>query len=238
MNGRHPDGGFEALLADGLEDALHVAAEGFAGFQPIAHGGLVAVVKLDVFELRRVVDDGREVVHHVFGGHARAEAVPTAPAGGRSLEAQRRMVLVDAVGERGEQRGAIGAGGEGELLEVPGFAGGEREAFGIEHDFDGFRAQVEAAVEAVATGEGEQHGVAAGRGEGHHAGDDFGVGGLGEFVVLQFVVGKIDGLAEGAGGLGEHLEALAVEGGGIGEIVRDAEEGDFLDVHRRSCRCW
>ena len=143
------------------------------------------------------------------------------------------MILVDAIGQPGEQRGAIGAAGEGELFEIPGFAGREREAFGIEHHFDGLRAQEEAAVEAMATGEGEQHGLAAGRRERHHAGDDLGVGGLGNLVVLQFVVGEIDGLAESAGGLGEHLEALAVERGGIGEIVRDAEERDLLDVHGR-----
>src|ERR1035437_4973795 len=163
----HPDGGLEALLADGLEHAPHVAAEGRAGFQPIAHGGLVAVVKLDVLELRRILDDGRQIVHHVFGGDAGAEAIPTAPAGGRSLEAQRRMVPVDALGEPGEQRGPIAPAGEGELFEVPGFAGLEREAFGIEHDFDRFLAQEEAAAEAMATGEAEQHGVAAGRGERH-----------------------------------------------------------------------
>ena len=66
MNGRHPDRGLEALLADRLEHALHVAAEGLAGFQPVAHGGLIAVVELDVFELRRVLDDGVEIVHHVL----------------------------------------------------------------------------------------------------------------------------------------------------------------------------
>ena len=74
--------------------------------------------------------------------------------------------------------------------------------------------------------------------EGHHAGDHSGVGGLRDLVVRQFVVGQIHGLAERAGGLGEHLETLAVERGVIGEIVGDAEEGDFLDVDRRSCRCW
>ena len=50
-----------------------------------------------------------------------------------------------------------------ELFEVPGFAGRERETFGIDHHFDGLRAQIEAAVEAAATGEAEQHGLAAGR---------------------------------------------------------------------------
>jgi len=125
-------------------------------------------------------------------------------------KAKGRVIATDAVGESGEQRGAIGAGGEGEFFEVPGFAGGEGEAFGIERNFDGIGAQEEAAVEAVATGEGEQDGFAAGRGEGHHAGDDPGIGGLGDFVVLEFVVGEVDWVAEGAGGLGEHLEALAI----------------------------
>src|SRR5450759_2142821 len=82
----HPAGGLEALLADRLEHAPHVAAEGLAGFQPIAHGGLVAVVQLNVLELRRILDDRREIVHHVLTGDAWAEAIPTAPAGGRSLE--------------------------------------------------------------------------------------------------------------------------------------------------------
>ena len=79
--------------------------------------------------------------------------------------------------------------------------GAEREALGIEHHFDRFRAQEEAAVEALATGEGEQHGLAARRRERHHAGDDLGVGRLRNLVVLQLVVGKIDGLAERAGRL-------------------------------------
>ena len=232
----YPDGGLEALLADRLQHALHVAAEGLAGFQPVAHGRLIAVVQLDVFELRRVLDDGGEIVHHVLAGDARAETIPAAPAGGRSLEAQRRMVLVDPVGEPGEQCGAIGAAGEGELFEIPGFAGSEREALGVEHDFDGFRTQEEAAVEAVAAGEGEQHGLATGRSERHHAGDYFGIGRLRDLVMLQLVIGKIDRLAERTRGLREHLKALAVQRGVVREIVRDPEERDFLDVHERLAR--
>ncbi len=143
------------------------------------------------------------------------------------------MILVDAGGEPGEQRGAIGSGGEGELLEIPGFAGREREALGIEHDFDGFRTQEEASVEALATGESEQHGFAARGREGHHAGDHLGVGGLRDFVVLELVVGEVERTAERAGGLAEHLEALAIERSGIGQVVGDAEERDFLDVDRR-----
>ena len=232
----HPDGGLEALLADRLQHALHVAAEGLAGLQPVAHGRLVAVVELDVFELRRVLDDGGEIVHHVLAGDARAETIPAAPAGGRSLEAQRRMVLVDPVGQPGEQCGAIGSAGEGELFEIPGFAGSEREALGIEHHFDGFRTQEEAAVEAVATGEGEQHGLATGRSQRHHAGDHPGIGRLRDLVMLQLVVGEIDRLAERARGLREHLEAFAVQRGVLRQIVRDAEERDLLDVHGRLAR--
>ena len=127
--------------------------------------------------------------------------------------------MVDAGSQLGEQRGAIGAGRVEELFEVPGFAGAEREAFGIEHHLDGFRTQVEAADEAAATGEREQHGGSAVRGEGHHPGDDAGVGRLRDLVVGQFVVTEIDGVREGAGGLREHLEALAIEGGVPGQIV-------------------
>ena len=230
---RHPDGGLEALLADGLQHFLHAAAEGASGFQPVAHGGLVAIVELHVLELRRVFGDGGEVVHHVLGGDARAEAIPTAPAGGRRGELQGRMIHGDAAGELVEQLGAIGAGGEEELLEIPGFAGSEREAFGIEHDLDGFRPQVETAVESPAACETEQLRFAAGRGEGHHAGDDARVGGLRDLVVAELVVADVDRLAECAGGLREHLETFAVERGGVGQIVRDPEERDFGDVDRR-----
>ena len=231
----HPNRRLEALLADRLQHALHVAAEGLAGFQPVAHGGLIPVVKLDVFELRRILDDGSEIVHHVLSGDARAEAIPTAPAGRRSLEAQRRMVLVDPIGQPGKQCRAIGAARESKLFEVPRFARSQREPFGIEHHFNRFRPQEEAAVEPVATGKAKQHGLAARRSERHHAGDHLRVGGLRNLVVLQFVVSKIDRLPESAGGLCEHLEALAIKRRGIGEIVRDAKQRYLFDVHRRSC---
>src|SRR3954452_7256338 len=96
---RDPEGRLEALLADGLEDALHVAAEGLPRFQPVAHRGLIAVVELDVLELRDILRDGGEIVHDVAGGDARSEAIPTAPAGGRVFEVKRRVIRVDSRGE-------------------------------------------------------------------------------------------------------------------------------------------
>src|SRR5439155_14357467 len=73
---RHPDRRLEPAFADLGEDALHVAAERRAGFEPVAHGGLIAIVDLNVGEARHVVLDRREIVEHLLRCDARSEAVP------------------------------------------------------------------------------------------------------------------------------------------------------------------
>src|SRR5262249_60025086 len=76
---RHPDRWFEALLANRLQYVLHAAAERAARLEPIAHRGLVAVVKLYVLKLGRILLDCGEVVHHVLRGGTRAKRITTAP---------------------------------------------------------------------------------------------------------------------------------------------------------------
>src|SRR6185437_5356214 len=48
-----PDRRLEAARADLFQHALHVAAKRRAGFEPVAHSGLVAVVDLHVTQTRR-----------------------------------------------------------------------------------------------------------------------------------------------------------------------------------------
>lgn len=143
------------------------------------------------------------------------------------------MVEADAARQLLEQCGAVRARGVQELFQVPRFARPQRQPFGIEHHLDGLRAQIEAPVEPLATGEAEQHGLAARRCQRHHAGDHARVGGLRDLVVRQFVVAQVHRFAERACGLRKHLEARAVKRGVVGQIVPDTEQRDLLDVHRR-----
>src|SRR5215203_1556857 len=53
----NPDRRFETSLANPFQNALHIAAECGAGFQPIAHRRLVTVIDLNVLELRSVLCD-------------------------------------------------------------------------------------------------------------------------------------------------------------------------------------
>jgi hypothetical protein len=49
--------------------------------------------------------------------------------------------------------------------------------------------------------------------------------------MLELIVSQIDEVAKSAGGLGEHLEALAIEGGIVRQVVLDAEERDLFNVY-------
>src|SRR6185369_4032998 len=89
---RNPDRGLEAALADLLQHALDVSAKRCAGFEPVAHRRLVAVVDLHVTQTGRVLRDEVEIVEDLLGRDARAEAVPRAPAGRWRRETRQRMI--------------------------------------------------------------------------------------------------------------------------------------------------
>src|SRR5215468_1886232 len=89
----NPDRRLEPTRADLFEHSLHVSAEGRSGFEPVAHGRLITIVDLNVFETRHFLRDEVEIVEHLLRRDARTEAIPGAPAGRRSLPAQGRMIL-------------------------------------------------------------------------------------------------------------------------------------------------
>src|SRR5262245_6686285 len=88
---RNPDRRLESAGANLFEDGLDVSTESRSGFQPVAHGGLITVVDLNVFESGRIFRDEVEIVEHLLRGDVRTEAIPGTPPGRRRLAAQRRM---------------------------------------------------------------------------------------------------------------------------------------------------
>src|SRR3989442_4124124 len=88
---RNPDRGFESTGADLFEHSLDVSSESRSGFQPVAHGGLITIVDLNVLEAGRVFGDEVEIVEHLLRSDAGTEAIPRAPSRRRSLGAQGRM---------------------------------------------------------------------------------------------------------------------------------------------------
>ncbi len=198
-----------------------------------AHTELEAVVDLDVAEVDVVRADGGEVGEDVVFGDAGAVEVPGAPAGGDLSPSpfEARVVLLDGGGECGEEGVAVGAGIAVELFELPALAGLEGKTFRVEDDLEAVGPEAEGADEAATPGEGEEEPtIRLGPEEGEVV-DGQGAGRLGELVVpVVAVFGEVSGGAEGAGGLGEHLEALAVERGVRRQVVRTGEEHDLVDV--------
>src|SRR5215831_4199374 len=96
---RNPDRRLKAANADLFEHSLNVSAESAAGFQPVAHGGLITIVDLNVFEARRILRDEVEIVEDLLGRDARTEAIPGTPSSRRSRPAQRRMILNEPLGQ-------------------------------------------------------------------------------------------------------------------------------------------
>src|SRR5206468_8343782 len=90
---RNPDRRLKAPRSNLLEHSLNVAAESATRFQPVAHGGLITIVDLNVLEAGRILRDEVEIVEHLLGRDARTEAIPGAPSCRRSLPAQGRMIL-------------------------------------------------------------------------------------------------------------------------------------------------
>src|ERR1051326_9106123 len=89
---RNPDGRLKTTLANLFEHALHVAAEGSAGLEPVAHRRLIAVVDLHVAQTWDVFGDEVEIVEYLLCRDARAEAVPRTPACRRRWKTQTRMI--------------------------------------------------------------------------------------------------------------------------------------------------
>src|SRR5690348_6161123 len=100
---RDPDRRLESTLANLFEHGLDVSAESSSGFQPIAHGGLITIVDLNVFEAGRILRDEVEIVEHLLRSDAGTEAIPGTPPGRRRQAAQRRMILSKAFGELRQQ---------------------------------------------------------------------------------------------------------------------------------------
>ena len=88
---RHPDGGLEALLADGLEHALHIAAERRRRFPASRPWQADSRRRSGRTSAAARLLDRREIVHDVLRRDPRPEAIPTAPPRRRILELQRRM---------------------------------------------------------------------------------------------------------------------------------------------------
>ena len=219
----HPDGRLEAAPPNLFEHAQHVAAESFPRLEPIAHGRLIAVVDLNVFQARDVLGDLVQIIENLLRGDARSEAIPGAPAGGRRGEkAARRMVPIDA--RRHTGRRVAGR----ELFQIPRLAWRQLQVFGIHHHFERSLPQEKSTDEAMTGGEGQ-----GGRTECQQARGSRHSLRLRNFVVLRFGIAKIHGVPERAGGLRQHLKALAIMVCIGWQIERNREQHYLLHPHRR-----
>src|SRR5258708_4912544 len=100
---RHPNSWFIAARANLFKNALYIAAEACAGFQPVAHRWLISVVDLNVLELWRIPSDEVQIVSYVLGGHSRSEEIPRAPTGRRRPAENRRMIDAQLPGQSSQQ---------------------------------------------------------------------------------------------------------------------------------------
>src|SRR5262249_9719459 len=57
-----PDSWFKTSLANLLQDCYNIAAKRPAGFQPVAHRRLIAIVNLDIFQLRQLLRNDIQVL--------------------------------------------------------------------------------------------------------------------------------------------------------------------------------
>src|SRR5947209_20630895 len=93
-------------------------------------------------------------------------------------------MLGDTSAEVRQQRVAVRAGGERELLQLPALPGRQRQSLSVDRGLDRFVAGVEPSDEPPAGREGEQEMLAAGRGEREQLVDGGGIVGLRDAVVL------------------------------------------------------
>src|SRR5262245_5590866 len=87
----NPNRRFEPARANLFEHRLNITAECSAGFEPVTHRRLIAVVDLDVLQAGRVLCDEIKVILYLLCRDTRTEAVPGTPAGRRSSRSQGRM---------------------------------------------------------------------------------------------------------------------------------------------------
>src|SRR5207248_2264855 len=106
---RHPDGRFEAARTDLTQYAEYIASKSFAGFKPVAHGGLITVVDLNIFQTGDVLGNDIQIIDNILRRDPRTEAVPGAPAGWRLWKVQTRVVGINPLAHSIEQRSAVAA---------------------------------------------------------------------------------------------------------------------------------
>src|SRR5258708_4224782 len=116
---RHPYGRLKAPFANFLQHCDNVSAKCLAGFEPVAHGGLVAIINLHVFQFGNLLRDYVQILQYLLGCNSRSKAIPRTPAGGRRLEKLLRMIFLDPRCEVLQQFGTVGVFLHHQSLKLP-----------------------------------------------------------------------------------------------------------------------
>ena len=185
------------------------------------------------FEAGNLLRDDVEVVAHLLCGHSWTKAVPRTPPGRWRRKPERRMIRVQPLRQRRQERLTIRSRRVRELLERPLLARFERQPFGFDDDLERRRPNVQRARESSARIEGEDVVRTFGCLDRGQPIDDACSRRLGQTVVFRVgVVAEIQRLAQRAPSLRQHLKALAIEGRVPWKRVSDVEQDDVLDAHR------
>jgi len=132
------------------------------------------------------------------------------------------MMECEIGGQRIQQRVPVRAFVHAEWFELPLGSGLEHASLGIERDGERFLVEGNPACEALARGEADERRAVGGRAQGQHAIDRAASARLRDTVVFavreETFVGR---LCQGAAGLAEHRETLAIDGSGFSQAVAE-----------------
>ena len=110
------------------------------GLQPVAHRGLIAVVDLDVLQLRRALRDRGEIVDDFCAVTRGPKQYQEHQPVGRFGSGERWMITRDFLRKPAEQRGPVGSLAGRERLQLAGFSRCEFQPLRIHYDLNGTRA--------------------------------------------------------------------------------------------------
>ncbi len=213
--GGHPERGLAAGAFDLGSQGGHPLLELSRRGEPVAHLGLITVVKLHVAQGRETLGTHLQVFANVGGAHVRVVVIPGAPAAGAlaDLADQRAMFGLDPLCQFGQQRLPIFSFKAEQRLALPELAGWERTPLAVHQDLQpAIGVEPKLPAKALAAGKGEQQPALVM---------------LHQQQVVHRVIALIVGDAIDAGigaaadrlrrlpaahGLGQHLEAFAVDG--------------------------